>query len=393
MLKKVLVASESVFRRMFITSMLSTHKEIDVLGSARNSDETLELINKHNPDVLVLDIEFKNKIWLEPFNNIIKDFKFSTIVLTDVDPKMVNILEIPFILKSYDFVIKPNGLWKEELPKIRDKIITKILLVDVPRTHKIDNKVRLLDKNKFIHQSQELRSKNKVEKLNKVEQASGQQPKFQNIVEKVDIRSEKYFLDLSPISGVKINTKIIVIGASVGGPRTLRTILSEVPSNFPAPILVVQHLNHLFMRQFTTSLKGICKVNVKIGVNYEEIRPRTIYISPGAKHMQVTVKNNKPCIRTFEGELVNFCRPSVDVLFYSTALVYKQRTLGILLTGMGRDGVAGLKAIKTEGGKTIAESEETSILYGMPKIAAETGVANLIIPNYKIIEEMINFVK
>jgi two-component system chemotaxis response regulator CheB len=146
------------------------------------------------------------------------------------------------------------------------------------------------------------------------------------------------------------------------------------------------------MRQFTTSLKSICKAHVKIGLNHEEIQPGSIYVSPGDKHMQVAVRNNKPCIRTFEGEPVNFCRPSVDVLFYSTARVYKRKTLGILLTGMGQDGVAGLGAIKAEGGKTIAESEETSILYGMPKVAAERGVANLIIPNYKIIEEMTNFV-
>ncbi len=391
MLKKVIIASESVFRRTFITSILSPHKDIEVLGSARNSYETLELINKHNPDVLVLDIEFKNTVWLESFSDIIKDFKFSTVVLTDVDPKMEDILKIPFILKTYDYVIKPKGIWKEELPKIKDIIINKILLVDIPRTHKIDSKVRLFDKNKFIRQSQEFRSQKKVEVVNKVEKEIDH-PKLHDREEKFDIRSEKYFLDLSPISGVRINTKIIVIGASVGGPRTLRSILSEVPYNFPAPILVVQHLSHLFMRQFATSLKDICRVNVKIGMNFEQIRPRTIYISPGAKHMQVTVKNNKPCIRTFEGAPVNFCRPSVDVLFFSTARVYKRKALGILLTGMGRDGVAGLKAIKVNGGKTIAESEETSILYGMPKIAAETGVANLVIPNYKIIEEMNKFV-
>ena len=133
-------------------------------------------------------------------------------------------------------------------------------------------------------------------------------------------------------------------------------------------------------------------MNVKIGLNYEEILPGIIYFSPGDKHMQVTVKNEKPCVRTFEGEPVNFCRPSVDVLFYSTARIYKEKTLGILLTGMGRDGVDGLHAIKSKGGKTIAESEETSVLYGMPKVAAETGAADLIIPSYKIVEEMINFV-
>jgi len=389
--KKVIIASESVFRRTFIASMLSSHKDIDVIGSTRNSDEFVGLVNKQNPDVLVLDIEVKDRAWLEPFKSIIKSFKFATIVLTDVDPKSVDVLNIPFILKSYDYVIKRMGIWKEELPKIREKIISKILMVGIPSTQKIDSKARLLNRNKFIRESQKLRSKKKIEPLNKIEHRA-EQTKVQNNAERVDLKSDKYFLELSPVSEVQIKTKIIVIGASVGGPRTLRTILSEVPGNFPAPILVVQHLNHVFMRQFATSLRNICKVDVRIGKNYEEIQPGIIYVSPGSKHMQVTAKNKKPCIRTFEGELVNYCRPSVDVLFYSTARVYKQKTLGVLLTGMGRDGVDGLRAIKLEGGKTIAESEETSILYGMPKIAAETGVANSIIPNYKIIEEMIKFV-
>jgi two-component system chemotaxis response regulator CheB len=145
------------------------------------------------------------------------------------------------------------------------------------------------------------------------------------------------------------------------------------------------------MRQFVVSLKSACKINVRMGANYEEILPGSIYVSPGDKHMQVTVKNNKPYIRTFEGEPVNFCRPSVDVLFYSTARIFKDKALGVLLTGMGRDGVAGLRAIKSEGGKTIAESAETSILYGMPKVAAETGAADFVLPNYKIIDEIINF--
>ena len=236
----------------------------------------------------------------------------------------------------------------------------------------------ILNKQIFIQQSQKVKIKPEVQ-FNKILESS------------IEHRSEDYFLDLTPITITKVSTKIIVIGASVGGPRTLRTILSDVPRDFPAPVLVVQHLNHLFMRQFATSLKNICKVNVKIGLNYEEIKSGTIYLSPGDKHMQVTAKDNKPCVRTYEGEPVNFCRPSVDVLFYSTARVYKEKTLGILLTGMGRDGVDGLKAIKSRGGKTIAESKDTSVLYGMPKVAAETGAADLILPNYKIIDEMIKF--
>ena len=123
------------------------------------------------------------------------------------------------------------------------------------------------------------------------------------------------------------------------------------------------------------------------------IQPGIIYLSPGGIHMEIIVINDKPSMRIFEGERVNYCRPSVDVLFYSAARVYKNHTLGILLTGMGRDGVNGLLAIKSMGGITIAESEETSILYGMPKVAKESNAADYIVPNYEIVNYMINFAK
>ena len=379
MVKKVLIASESAFRRSFLSEMLGSHKDIIVVDFVRNANEAIDIIEKKSLDALILDIEFENEEWVKQFYPVMKSFPIETIILTDKNPETLDSSNIPIILKSYDYIVKPNGVWKDELPKIRDKIISKVLMIEIPKIHKIDSKTRQMNKDIFIQQSQKLKA-TKIEDSNKI------------IKPKIESRSEEYFLDLSPVTIKKLDTRVIVIGASVGGPRTLRTIFNEVPKDFPAPILVVQHLNHLFMRQFVTSLRDICKMDVKIGLNYEEIQPGIIYFSPGDKHMQVTVKNEKPCVRTFEGEPVNFCRPSVDVLFYSTARVYKEKTLGILLTGMGRDGVDGLHAIKSKGGKTIAESEETSVLYGMPKVAAETGAADLIIPNYKIVEKMINFV-
>jgi two-component system chemotaxis response regulator CheB len=377
--KSVLIASESAYRRTLLSDMLSSHKGIVVVDLARNEQEAINVIKNKNPDVLILDIENKNKEWYSPFNFIIKNFNIPTIVLTDLDPKKIDLLDIPYNLKFYDYVVKPEGIWKDVIPTIKDKLISKVILIEIGKRNKIDNKIRLLSKNLFIQKSQEIKFKPDV--ISNIG--------LDNSVEK---RSEDYFLDLSPIKITKLPTKIIVIGASVGGPRTLRTILSDIPQDFPAPVLVVQHLNHLFMRQFATSLKNICKVNVKIGMNNEEIEAGKIYLSPGDKHMQVIVKGDKPCIRTYEGEPVNFCRPSVDVLFYSTARVYKEKTLGILLTGMGSDGASGLKAIKQEGGRTIAESEETSILYGMPKAAAESGAADLILPNFKIVDEIIKFI-
>ncbi|MFX1313464.1 MAG: chemotaxis protein CheB [Promethearchaeota archaeon] len=376
---KVLIASNSTFRRSLIAKMLSSNDSINVVNVARNYNEVVILLKKFSPEILILDIEFENKDWFRPFNTLTKDFSIHTIILIDVNPKMLNSVDIPIILKSQDYIIKPIGVWKDELPKIKNRLISKVLTIHSSKFHKIDNKYRLREKKKFIQDGQKSLQRIVIQPKRK-----------KNTIN--DPQLEEYFLEFSQLNYVKLNTKIIVIGASVGGPRTLKTILSEVPKGFPAPILIVQHLDHLFVRQFVSSLRSICKVNVKIGMNNEEINPETIYISPGDKHMLVTVKDNMPCIRTFEGKPVNFCRPSVDVLFYSTARIFKKNCLGILLTGMGSDGVNGLKAIKSEGGKTIAESEETSILYGMPKVAAERGVADLIVPNYKIIDEMIKFV-
>ena len=387
MTKKVIIASESAFRRNLLSEMLSSHNDITIVGNIRNNAEAIDSINKKSPEILILDIEFENKDWYKQFYPTLKLFPITTIILTDVDPDEIDLLDVPIIFKNYDYILKPNGVWKDELPKIRDEIISKILKVVLPKIHRVDSKARLMNKNVFIRQSQESRAK-KIVKSSQIGKT-----RVDTITPlPIEPRLEEYFLEIAPVTYTKLESKIVVIGASVGGPRTLRLILSEIPKDFPAPILVVQHLNHLFMRQFVVSLRSVCKLNVRIGANYEEILPGIIYFSPGDKHMQVTVKNNNPYIRTFEGEPINFCRPSVDVLFYSTARIFKEKTLGVLLTGMGRDGVEGLHAIKSEGGKTIAESEETSILYGMPKVAAETGAADLILPNYKIVDEIVNFV-
>ncbi|MFX1426527.1 MAG: chemotaxis protein CheB, partial [Promethearchaeota archaeon] len=296
--KKVLIASESAFRRNLFSEMLGSHKNIQIVEFVRNAQEAMEIIKTEKLDVLILDIEFENIAWFSQFYPVMKTSVIKIIILVDKDPQTINSSNIPKILESFDYVIKPQGIWKDELPKIRDKIVSKVLSVEISEKHKIESKQLQLNTNYLLEQSQKLveHSTQKIRSINKS-------------------RSEEYFLELSPVNITKLDSKIIVIGASVGGPRTLRTIFSEIPNEFPAPILVVQHLNHLFMRQFVTSLRNICRLKVKIGLNYEEIQPGIIYFSPGDKHMQVTVKDYKPCIRTFEGEPVNFCRPSVDVLF------------------------------------------------------------------------------
>ncbi|MBD3193732.1 MAG: response regulator [Candidatus Lokiarchaeota archaeon] len=191
-------------------------------------------------------------------------------------------------------------------------------------------------------------------------------------------------LNTQPINDVIIDSNVIVIGASVGGPKTIISILKDVPSTLQAPILIVQHLNFELLHTFTKTLDGITGLKVKIGEHGEFLKKGFVYISPSNQHMEISVKKGKPCIRIFDAAPVNFSKPSIDILFASAARTYKDKTLGILLTGMGRDGVEGLGAIKKYRGRTVAESKETAILYGIPKVATKMGYAKYILPNYKI---------
>jgi two-component system chemotaxis response regulator CheB len=157
------------------------------------------------------------------------------------------------------------------------------------------------------------------------------------------------------------------------------------------PILLVQHLNAFFLESFVKSLNSACKIEVRTAKNGESLRPGIVYVSPGEMHMELTLKGTDPVVRIFKGEPVNYCIPSIDVLFFSAARIYRDKTLGVLLTGMGRDGVAGLGTIQKLGGKTIAESEETAVLYGMPRNAKEQGVADMVLPDYKIGEFFLQY--
>ncbi|TFG26489.1 MAG: chemotaxis-specific protein-glutamate methyltransferase CheB [Promethearchaeota archaeon] len=200
-------------------------------------------------------------------------------------------------------------------------------------------------------------------------------------------------VDLSPVKGVRISTNLVVIGASVGGPRTLKTVLMNIPADVSCPILVVQHLSEPFVNSFISNLNDVCKIKIKVGVDGEYIQPGMVYFAPGGEHMNISVKNNQPCLKIYKGEPVHFCIPSIDILFFSASKIYRNRTLGILLTGMGEDGVDGLETIKIVGGKTIAESEETAVLYGMPKFAVQRNIADYVLPNYKIKDYIIEFSK
>ncbi len=173
---------------------------------------------------------------------------------------------------------------------------------------------------------------------------------------------------------------IVAIGASAGGIKALEIILSELPNDFPIPILIVQHLDPRHRSLMAEIMQRHSKLKITEAVDGETMKPSVVYIAPPNKHLLVDDGN----IRLTSTAFVHFSRPSIDLLFESIAATYQERSIGIILSGTGRDGAMGIKAIKEKGGTTIAQDEATSEHWGMPQAAIATGMVDFVLPLQEI---------
>lgn len=432
----VIIADDSEYLRKSIAEILKSHKLINIVDYAINGEEAINLVRKLNPDVLILDLLMPKMNGLDAFKIIMDENPTPTVILSAVSPKNLDSSIQALLMGAFDYIIKPGGIGAKDLPRFREELLAKVLLASQSQIKRIFQKeFKEYEKPKSLRQEivseifdfgqylnrirpiqeveemQEVIDNGKTETVQKsqrknlgksnvkiterstikrpVKTIEPLPPKSQSVLQKG--KKSAYSPDLTPIKRVSLTSNVIVLGASVGGPRTITTILKELPKNFHTPILIVQHLSAQFMSAFSDNLNLECNLNIKVASNGEFIQSGVVYIAPGENHMEISVKDNKPCIKIYKGTLVNYCMPSIDILFYSAAKIYRNRTMGILLTGMGSDGVEGLGAIRKLGGKTISESEETCILYAMPKLAAEKGFAGLILPNYEIKDQILKF--
>ncbi len=447
----VLIADDSQYLRKSIADILKEHDLINIVDYAKDGIEAINLVKKHGPDVLVLDLVMPKKNGLDAFKEIMEFHPTPTVILSAISPKNLDSSIQALLMGAFDYIIKPGGIGAKDLPRFREELLAKVLLASqsqIKRIFKKDEDIlskgrslrqemvdRIFDFGQYLNRLEPIQeieqkqdydsfeiikvkailkeeiepkkakelSSEKIDKraINSSETLKRKQikvppkSKVQTTTAAGQIKKKKslHVPDLTPIKGVFLNSNIIVMGASVGGPRTITTILKEIPRNFNAPILIVQHLSSHFTDAFADNLNIECDLKIEVAQNSEIIQPGKVYIAPGDMHMEISMDNRNPIIKIYKGTPVNYCMPSIDVLFYSAAKLYRDRAMGILLTGMGSDGVEGLGAIKKVGGQTIAEAEETSILYAMPKFAAEKGFANFVLPNFKISEKVLEFIK
>ncbi|WP_445629460.1 chemotaxis-specific protein-glutamate methyltransferase CheB [Nostoc sp. DSM 114167] len=358
---RVFLVEDSLVALTILKRILASSLEVDVVGTARNGVEALERIPAAQPQVICTDLHMPKMDGLELTRRIMTDYPrpilvISTSVNTQEDSR--NVFKL-LQAGALDVFPKPNIDSLSDYEQVKHELINRIkVLAGVtvftrhtsratvePRTHPVSPK-------------------------------------------KPEPFSLKPVSNLQfPIRNLPSLPKVVAIGASTGGPQALYAILKQLPANFPVPILCVQHISEGFLQGLVDWLAAECFLRVTIAQPGEFPKPGTVYFAPERQHLQLDTQGRLTTVST---PPVSGHRPSVTALFQAVAICYPRSAVGILLTGMGRDGADGLQAIAQAGGTTIAQDEQTCVVFGMPKEAIALGAAQHILAIGEIAPMLLN---
>ena len=347
---KILVVDDSALMRKVISDMLNEKADIEVVATARNGQDALEKIKKLNLDVITLDVEMPIMNGIDTLKELKKSNENLPVIMLSGFTKESTKLTMECLqLGAFDFISKPSGVISMDINKVQDELVLKVRAA-------------------FEQYSK------RFEQFKKVLPVNSKKGNYQNRIDKVLFE----------------NIEAVVIGASTGGPKAIYNVITKFPKDIGIPIFIVQHMPAGFTKAFAERLNSNSEINVVQAQNGEIYEKNTAYVAPGGFHMEI--KNDGKIYLNKEPAIWGV-RPAVDKLFKSASEVFKSRIVSVILTGMGRDGAEGTMVIKQNGGVTISEDESTCVIYGMPKMAYETGAVDFVIPLDEIADEVIKVVK
>ena len=324
MIIKLMIVDDSAFMRKIITDLVAEFNGVEVVGIARNGLDALEMIPKLQPDIITLDMEMPKLNGIETLKRIKDEYNIPVIMVTSNTGQDITIEALQ--LGALDFIEKPTDL-KSNLTDLGMELEVKI--------KSVFNKSNIKSVKRAID------------------------TKNQNVEPKKSTKS----------------IKAVVIGASTGGPKALVNIISRLPNQIKVPIFIVQHMPKGFTTSLAARLNNESRVQVVEAQDGMVVQNNMVYLAPGDFHMTI----NMDRIRLNDKDKLHGVRPAVDYLFSTAAEIYEDGLLGIILTGMGKDGSLGMETIKDFGGYNIAQSEDTCVVYGMPGSAVSKGVVHEIL--------------
>lgn len=352
---KLLVVDDSAFMRKLISDFFVGNSKVEVIGTARNGKDAITKIQKLKPNVVTMDIEMPEMNGLDALKEIMLVCPVPVVMLSSTTQYGAENTLMAIEYGAVDFVTKPSGTISLDLHKIKDQLVRKVeQAANVP-----------------------------IFKLKRPSENKQQEPKLIfNNAKKESFKNNR--LTFPTIATVVVNKerndwsrtskKVVLIGTSTGGPRALQEVITKIPKNIQAPILIVQHMPAGFTKSLATRLDQLSEIVVKEAEQGDILQNGVAYIAPGGYHLKLKKVGTSFGIVLDNQELPRSGhRPSVDVMFENASKFNEFDKIAVIMTGMGYDGSKGLKALKDTGNVVaIAESAETCIVYGMPKAAVET---------------------
>jgi len=348
----VLIVDDSALMRNLIGRMIDETPGLAIGDKAMNGKFALDKLPRVNPDVIVLDLEMPEMNGIE-FLKKRKELgiKIPVVILSSIARRGAEITMEALSLGASDFIQKPSGSESQDIHVVKDTLVEKLLGYGTAYRK---------SQNKKVLAPSEYKAK---------------ESKPSPILDMLTSVSPSKIEPAKPPTPLRRpgNTELIAIGISTGGPDALRVVFAQLDADLKIPILVVQHMPPGFTNEFAKSLDRICPLDVKEAEDGDAIIQGRILIAQGNKHLEVEKKGLGACVRLSDTPLVSGHRPSADVLFASVAMAYQNHALGVIMTGMGRDGAQQLGTIYKEGGMTLGQDEKTAVVYGMPRVAYELG--------------------
>lgn len=351
---RALIVDDSAFMRKIIGDILEADPQIEVVGKARDGDEAIRKIKELSPDLVTLDVEMPGKNGLEVLREIMEQNPLPVIMVSNLTKRGADVTMQALDAGAVDFVTKPSGSISLDMEKIGDA----------------------------------LRRKVRAASRASVSNASMKWEKF--------ISTPHSPAPVDPSKRFRNSQKpfdMLVVAASTGGPMALQEIVPALSEDFPLPVLIVQHMPPGFTSSLARRLNERSKIKVVEACDDMPIRKGVAILAPGGYHLVVERKQADLVCRLTETAPVRSVRPAADVLFQSVAEVVGGNVLVLVLTGMGKDGTDGARALKKKGAYVIAESKETCVIPGMPGAIVEAGLSDEVIPLYAIASNLVRLVK
>ncbi|WP_294428749.1 chemotaxis response regulator protein-glutamate methylesterase [uncultured Treponema sp.] len=372
----VAICDDSALMRNLISRVIDETEGLSVAGKAMNGQFLVEKLALFKPDVIILDIEMPVMTGVE-FLKWRKQNKIDipVIILSSIAEKGAAVTIECLELGAADFITKPNGSISADISSVSDRLIELIASYGGSYARRHGKQVRGSDffsnlgSDRLVERK--LASKMGADKAKEFLASTAAKP-----------AASASALSSAPAKGPAVieplrkpgKIEVIAIGISTGGPNALRDVFKMIDPHLKQPVLVVQHMPAGFTKEFANSLNKICALNVKEAEDNEPIESGNIYIAPGNYHIYVEQTNlGKKMLRLSQEPQRNGHRPSADVLFESVAKIYQNRALGVIMTGMGKDGAVELAEMRKQGAWTLGQDEASAIVYGMPKVAYELG--------------------